>query len=268
MVEAGDVLVGGAAAAKSRRLVAGEVVELLAEPQPQELPVAEPLDLDVRYEDADLVIIVKPAGLVVHPGAGNRSGTVVNALLARYPEMAGVGEPHRPGIVHRLDRQTSGVLVVARTQRAYAGLVEQLRARAVERSYLALAWGRTAARGVIDAPIGRSATRRTRMAVRDTGREARTGFTRLEAFASPEVSLLECRLETGRTHQIRVHLAAAGHPVVGDAAYGGARGTLPVGRPFLHARMLAFDHPVTGERVEVEDPLPSDLAALLASLRS
>ena len=268
LVNGGAVLVDGKSAPKSRRLVEGDVVRVLSEPVPDALPVAGDVEIDVRYEDVDVLVLAKPAGIVVHPGAGNASGTLVNGLLARYPEIATVGEPHRPGIVHRLDRDTSGLLVVARTAEAYEGLVGQLAARTVERRYLALVWGTPARRGMIDAPIGRSASRRTRMAVRDAGRAARTGFEVVEAFSSPEVCLLECRLETGRTHQIRVHLAAIDHPVVGDAAYGGARASLRPGRPFLHAFLLAFDHPVSGRRVRVEDPLPRELEAVLESLRA
>ncbi len=268
LIDAGDVLVAGAAAPKSRRLNTGDVVDVLAEPEPDALPVAQDIALDVRFEDDHVLVVAKPAGLVVHPGAGNATGTLVNGLLARCPEIAHVGEAHRPGIVHRLDRDTSGLLVVARTRAAYDGLVAQLRARAIERRYLALVWGSPSPRGMIDAPIGRSATRRTRMAIRDAGREARTEFAVVERLPSPEVSLLECRLETGRTHQIRVHLAAIGHPVVGDATYGGARPSVDPGRPFLHAFLLAFDHPVSGERVRLEDPLPDDLEAVLETLRS
>jgi 23S rRNA pseudouridine1911/1915/1917 synthase len=160
-------------------------------------------------------------------------------------------------------------MVVARTPRAYDALVDALARRDVERAYLALVWGRLdAPRGVIDAPIARSQTRRTRMAVRDRGREARTGFEVVEELDGPEVSLLECRLETGRTHQIRVHLSAVGHPVVGDRAYGGARSSLALDRPFLHATRLAFEHPVTGARLELDDPLPAELAAVLEGLRA
>ncbi|MCZ7536413.1 MAG: RluA family pseudouridine synthase [Acidimicrobiia bacterium] len=268
LIEAGAVLVGGGPAPKSRRLSVGDVVDVLAEPGPEALPYAEDVAVDVRYEDDHVVVVSKPAGLVVHPGAGNATGTLVNGLLALYPEIAEVGEAHRPGIVHRLDRDTSGLLVVARTAVAYDGLVSQLKAREMERRYLALVWGSPSPRGMIDAPIGRSASRRTRMAIRDAGREARTGFEVVESFPVPEVSLLECRLETGRTHQIRVHLAAIGHPVVGDATYGGARSSLEPGRPFLHAFLLEFEHPVSGERVRVEDALPDALEAVLDGLRS
>jgi len=204
---------------------------------------------------------------VVHPGAGHPDGTLVNGLLARYPELAGVGDAARPGIVHRLDRDTSGLLAVARTPRAYDDLVHQLAARTVERRYVALVWGRLASpRGVIDAPIGRSESRRTRMAVRETGKPARTEYDVRTVYERPLVSLLDLKLETGRTHQIRVHLNAIGHPVVGDATYGGARDSLPLARPFLHAASLAFDHPVTGERLQFDDPLPAELQAVLAGL--
>ena len=269
LVEDDDVLVGGKPVAKGRKLVGGEIVELLAEPPLPVPPGPEPVPVDIAYGDDDLAVIRKPAGLVVHPGAGHAGGTLVNGLLARFPEIAAVGDPARPGIVHRLDRDTSGLLVVARSPAAYDGLVEMLAAHDVERRYVALVWGALdAPRGVIAAPIARSQTRRTRMAVRDQGREARTGFEVREEFSSPAVSLLECRLETGRTHQIRVHLSAVGHPVVGDGAYGGARSTLTLDRPFLHATHLAFDHPVTGARVDVDDPLPDDLAAVLAALEA
>ena len=213
------------------------------------------------------MVVTKPAGLVVHPGAGHETGTVAAGLLHRFPEIAGVGDPMRPGIVHRLDRDTSGLMVVARTPRAYDALTAALAAREIERRYLALAWGRfDARRGTIDAPIGRSATRRTRMAVREAGKEARTGYEVLTQYDHPVCALVECRLETGRTHQIRVHLAAIGHPVVGDATYGGDRNPIRPGRPFLHAHALALDHPVTKERLEFSDPLPAELAAVLSRL--
>jgi 23S rRNA pseudouridine1911/1915/1917 synthase len=262
-----EVLVGGQPALKSHRLVAGEIVELLGAPTPPELPGPESMPLDLRYEDDDVVVLAKPPGLVVHPGPGHAHGTLVHGLLDRYPEIVMVGDPARPGIVHRLDRDTSGLMVVARTERAADALIEALAARDVERRYLALVAGTfEAPRGVVDAPIGRSTRQRTRMAVREAGRPARTGYEVRTAWADPEVSLVECRLETGRTHQIRVHLAAIGHPVVADAAYGGRR--LPQGpeRPFLHAHALAFAHPVTGERLAFEDPLPPDLAEALTAL--
>jgi 23S rRNA pseudouridine1911/1915/1917 synthase len=269
LVEEGAVLVDGRPVAKSRRLVAGEEIVLTAAPPVEAPPQPEPVDFGVVHEDADVVVLSKPAGLVVHPGAGHTAGTLAGGLLARYPEMAAVGDPLRPGIVHRLDRDTSGLMVVARSPEAYTALVAALSQREVERRYLALVWGHLEARrGSIDAPIGRSPRRPTRMAVREAGREARTGYEVLEEHDRPIVSLLDCRLETGRTHQIRVHLTAIGHPVVGDASYGGDRPQLRPGRPFLHACHLAFAHPVTGEPLVFDDPLPTDLEALLSALRS
>jgi 23S rRNA pseudouridine1911/1915/1917 synthase len=261
------VLVGGQPAPKSHRLVVGEIIELLGTPRLPELPGPEPVPIDVRHVDVDVVVVAKPAGLVVHPGPGHAHGTLVHGLLHRFPEIATVGDPARPGIVHRLDRDTSGLMVVARSQDAYTALVGALAAREVDRRYLALVTGELAApRGVVDAPIGRSTRQRTRMAVREAGRPARTGYEVRSAWPGASVSLLECRLETGRTHQIRVHLAAIGHPVVGDGAYGGRR--LPDGpeRPFLHAFALGFTHPVDGRPLVFEDPLPDDLAAALDAL--
>jgi 23S rRNA pseudouridine1911/1915/1917 synthase len=269
LVAAHAVLVDGAPVAKSRKLEAGSVIELLSEPAPEGLPAADPhVEVAIRHEDADVVVVAKPAGLVVHPGAGHPDGTLVNGLLARYPEIADVGEPTRPGIVHRLDRDTSGLLVVARSPAAYDGLVAMLAAHDVERRYDALVWGvPDAARGVIDAPIGRSVRHPTRMAVREGGRAARTSYEVVGRVEEPEVARLVCRLETGRTHQIRVHLQAIGHPVVGDPVYGGRRGAIDLDRPFLHAGGLAFAHPVTGEAIRVEEPVTPDLEGLLSSLR-
>ena len=265
-------LAGRPVATRARRVVAGEEleVELPGAEAPAAL-VAEPggADLPLVHVDADVIVVDKPAGLVVHPGAGRRRGTLVQALLARYPELAGVGSPERPGIVHRLDKGTSGLLVVARNPASYASLGVQLAARTVDRRYLALAWGTVENdAGVVDAPLGRAARDRTRMAVVAGGRPARTQYRVLRRFEDPVgVTLVECKLETGRTHQVRVHLAAVGHPVVGDARYGGARPALPVERPFLHAAQLAFDHPATGRRCRFESPLPPDLEAVLAPLR-
>jgi 23S rRNA pseudouridine1911/1915/1917 synthase len=267
LIDAGAVRVDGAAVAKSRRLAEGEEIEVEGEPEADAPPGPEPVDFPVVHADDDVVVVVKPAGLVVHPGAGHREGTLAAGLLQRWPEVAAVGDPMRPGIVHRLDRDTSGLMVVARSGPAYEALVAALAAREIERRYLALAWGRfDSKRGTIDAPIGRSATRRTRMAVREAGKDARTGYEVLEQFEHPVCALVECRLETGRTHQIRVHLAAIGHPVVGDGTYGGDRNPLRPGRPFLHAHTLAFTHPVTGRRLEFTDPLPPELAAVLEGL--
>ena len=269
LLDAGEVLVDGKRAAKSRKLRAGETIELLGEPEPDAPPAADAsVKVDVRYADDDLLVIDKPAGLVVHPGAGHDTGTLVNGLLAAFPEIATVGDPMRPGIVHRLDRDTSGLLLVARSQRAYDALVAQLAQHEVDRRYVALVWGHLASpRGLVDAPIGRSQSRRTRMAVRDEGKPARTEYVVTETFEKPATSLLECRLETGRTHQIRVHLGAIGHPVVGDATYGGMRDSISIARPFLHAAELALTNPISAEPMHFDDPLPEDLADVLVALR-
>ena len=267
LVQTGAVTVAGRPVAKSRRLEEGEEVEVTGEPAPGLPPAAEPVEFTVVHADDDVVVVSKPAGLVVHPGAGHPTGTLAGGLLDRFPDIAGVGDPMRPGIVHRLDRDTSGLLVVARTPAAHAALTAALAAREVERVYVGLAWGRfESRRGSIDAPIGRSDRRRTRMAVREEGREARTGYEVRRQYDDPVCALVECRLETGRTHQIRVHLAAIGHPVVGDAAYGGDRPALRPGRPFLHATALAFTHPRSGEVLRFSDPLPPELAAVLSDL--
>jgi 23S rRNA pseudouridine1911/1915/1917 synthase len=265
LVAAGAVLVDGQPPIKSHRLTAGAVIELLAEPESEAPLVAEPIAIDVRYADDDIIVIHKPAGIVMHPGAGHARGTLVHGLLARFPEIAGVGDPRRPGIVHRLDRDTSGLLVVARSAAAYDRLVRALSDRDVERRYLALVRGiPDARRALIDAPIGRSTRHPTQMAVRAEGRDARTSYEVIAA--SSDLALLACRLETGRTHQIRVHLAAIGHPVVGDTVYGGGAPAPPATRPFLHAYALALHHPLTGERCSFEAELPNDLAAALAAL--
>lgn len=271
VVAAGGVRVDGEPQASGKvRVVEGQVVEIDPTRLPvAELPAADPsVEFVVVHEDDHLIVIDKPAGLVVHPGAGNPRGTLVNGLLHRYPEIADVGEPHRPGIVHRLDVGTSGLLVVARTALAYHSLVDALSSRDVGRIYRALVWGvLDHPVGVIDAPIGRDQRDPTRMAVVVDGRPSRTHYAVERSFHQPkDASLVECRLETGRTHQIRVHLASIGHPVVGDAQYGGVRAGLRAARPMLHARQLGFDHPRTGERCEFTSDLPADFAALVASL--
>lgn len=271
LVAEGRVSVNGrAVTTKSRRLSEGEVLAVdLPEKGSGEL-VAEPdVEVAIVHADEHVVVVDKPPGLVVHPGAGHPTGTLVQGLLARFPDLAAVGDdPSRPGVVHRLDAGTSGLLVVARTPEAYRSLVEQLQARTVERRYLALVAGHMEApAGVVDAPIGRSETDPTRMAVRADGRDARTRYEVEQRFDEPAAcTLVACRLETGRTHQIRVHLAAIGHPVVGDPRYGSSGG-LRSPRPFLHAFHLAFDHPGTGERVSWTSPLPPDLESVRAGLR-
>jgi 23S rRNA pseudouridine1911/1915/1917 synthase len=250
------VRVDGAARAKSYRLEGGERIEVeVPEGRPSRLE-PEQLDLRVAYEDEYLLVVDKPAGIVVHPSAGHGSGTLVHGLLGHA--IAGGAEPERPGIVHRLDRDTSGLLVVARSDETHRRLQRLLRERKIEREYLALVCGRPRSRaGRIEAPLGRDRTDPTRISLdTDTPREAVTNFELVELL--PAHALLRARLETGRTHQIRVHLAAIDLPVSGDPVYGVAD-DLGLGRQFLHAARLAFPHPVTGERVEVESPLPPDL---------
>jgi 23S rRNA pseudouridine1911/1915/1917 synthase len=267
LLQAGDVLVGGQPTGKSRRLHTGDVVEVLRAPQRPSPVGPEPVPVDVRHADQHVVVVNKPAGLVVHPGAGHPHGTLVQGLLARFPDIAEVGDPARPGIVHRLDRDTSGLLVVARRPPAYEHLVDALARRTVERSYLALVSGiPSARRGVVDAPIGRSTQRRTRMAVRDAGRPARTAFEVVAGWPDADVTLLSCQLETGRTHQIRVHFAAIDHPVAGDPEYG-SRGRHGLERQFLHASRLAFAHPTSGDRLEFTSALPEDLLSALERAR-
>lgn len=270
----GDVVSSG-----KQRLDVGARIEIDETQIPgATLPTADSsIDLDVVHADDDVVVVDKAAGLVVHPGAGNPDGTLVNGLLARYPEIAAVGEPSRPGIVHRLDAGSSGLLVVARSAMAYGSLVRQFADHTAGRRYTALVWGHPEApHGVIDAPIGRDAGDPTRMAVVVGGRPARTEYEVVEQLVGRrDVALLACRLETGRTHQIRVHLAAIGHPLVGDTTYGAGRsglvggggGATPgLGRPFLHAGELSFDHPDTAARLTFTSDLPADLAAVLEGL--
>lgn len=271
LVAAGAVQLGGkVVTTRSTKVAEGdelsvELPDVVAEHGP--VPEAT-VDVPIVFVDDDVIVVDKPQELVVHPGAGNATGTMAAGLLARFPELAGVGELARPGIVHRLDKGTSGLLVVARTAAAYESLVAQLSARSVERRYQALVWGvPSPPTGMVDAPIGRSRRDPTRMAVSSSGREARTRYEVQASFTNPiEVALLACRLETGRTHQIRVHLAAIGHPIVGDPRYRGNRASFPCPRSFLHAHALGFDHPRTGERVSFESPLPDDLTAVLARL--
>jgi 23S rRNA pseudouridine1911/1915/1917 synthase len=263
LIEAGRVRVNTADRPKRHKLTAGDVVTAhLEEAEPPSHPVEVPHT--VVLEDEHLMVVDKPAGVVVHPAPGHRGATLAQALAGRA---RGGEDPARQGIVHRLDRDTSGLLVVAKSEHAHADLQQAIRERRVEREYLALVEGRPdAASGTIDAPVGRDRRRREVMSTRtDKPREAVTHFERLELL--PRTTLLRVRLETGRTHQIRAHFAAIGHPVVGDPQYGaGAR--LGLERQFLHAARLAFEHPETMQRVELESPLPEDLAAALERARS
>lgn len=274
-IKAGEVLLDGAVPRPRDPVMGGERVELnvvldtQTEAEPQDIP------LSVLYEDDQVIVVDKPAGLVVHPGAGNPDGTLVNALLFRDASLATLP---RAGIVHRLDKDTSGVMVVARTLEAHNALVEQLSARDVHRQYLAVVVGALVSGGTADAPIDRHPRDRLRMAVRDDGREAVTHYRLRERFRAH--TALECRLETGRTHQIRVHMAHLRHPILGDPMYGGAL-KLPKGasettagmlrgfrRQALHAETLEFRHPITGEAIRCTAPLPDDMQALLKVLRA
>jgi 23S rRNA pseudouridine1911/1915/1917 synthase len=276
MVAGGAVrLSGRTVTLRSTRVSSGGEVDVDV-PTPADdttLPAPE-VEVEVVHVDTDVIVVDKVAGMVVHPGSGNSRGTLVQGLLARYPELGDVGQPGRPGVVHRLDKGTSGLLVVARSAGAYDSLVAQLAGRTVGRAYVALVWGcPEPAQGEVDAPIGRSRREPTRMTVSSRGREARTGYQVRRCYQSPApTALVTCRLETGRTHQIRVHLSAIGHPVVGDARYGGRRDASgafdPLGsqRPFLHAEQLSFDHPATGERLSFVSEVPGDLREVLDRL--
>ena len=268
LVDEGAVRVGGRpVSARSRRLAEGEELEVDVPEAagPVRLAPDAQVPLAVVHADEHVLVVDKAAGVVVHPGAGQAGGTLVQGLLARYPDLARVGEAGRPGIVHRLDKGTSGLLVVARSPEAYRALTRQLAARAMERRYLALVRGTVEApAGLVDAPVGRASSDPTRMSVSAKGRPARTRYEVRRRFTAPAAAtLVECSLETGRTHQIRVHLAAIGHPVLGDPRYGGAGAARLSPRPFLHAFRLAFDHPATGERVAFSSELPPDLQAVL-----
>jgi 23S rRNA pseudouridine1911/1915/1917 synthase len=264
LLDAGAVLVDGRTYSKSHRLAGGERIELVQQETvgARLQPGTSSVPLRIAYEDEHLLVVDKPAGLVVHPGAGHASGTLVQGLLDHG--LAG-GDPKRPGIVHRLDRDTSGLLVVSRTQEAYDGLQALVRQRALERQYLALVRGRPRSRrGRVEAPIGRDRRDPTRMSIdTESPKAAVTHFEVLELLRAH--ALLSVRLETGRTHQIRVHLASIGLPVTGDRTYGAAEPGLE--RQFLHAARLAFPHPITGAHVEARSPLPPELEAALKRAR-
>ncbi len=264
LIADGLVLVDGAKRSKSYVLSAGQTITL-ALPQAVESPlVPEHIDVPVLFEDESLLVIDKPSGMAVHPSAGHSSGTLVHALLGHG--LAG-GETFRPGIVHRLDKDTSGLLVVVKSVEVHRLLVAMLRRREISRRYLALVHGNFAAdTGTIEAPVGRDPAKRRSMTVGGVAaREARTHFKVLERFG--DLTLLEVRLETGRTHQIRVHFLAIGHPVAGDPTYA-RRDVLGIGRQFLHSYRLAFEHPITGAQIDIEAPLPADLVEVLARLRA
>jgi 23S rRNA pseudouridine1911/1915/1917 synthase len=292
LIQEGHVAIGGRTIVEAKRLVKpGETIVVDLPPPVAAEPEAEAIPLNVVYEDDALIVIDKPPGLVVHPAAGNRTGTLVNALIAHCgASLSGIGGVARPGIVHRLDKDTTGLLVVAKTDRAHKRLAAQFadhgRTGPLERGYMALVWGAPPrASGTIEAALGRSTRNREKIEVkRAGGREAITHYRVAERFgpkAKPVAALVECRLETGRTHQIRVHLASIGHPVIGDRAYGSGfatkAATLPepartLARGFprqaLHAYLLGFEHPQTGEEMVFESELPDDMAALAEALKA
>ncbi|MBI3997946.1 MAG: RluA family pseudouridine synthase [Armatimonadetes bacterium] len=270
LIAAGSVAIGGPAPRTVRasdRVRPGDRIEVdVPPPEPAALR-PEPIPLEVVHEDEDVLVINKPAGLTVHPGAGRPSGTLVHAVLAHCPDLPGIGGEQRPGIVHRLDKDTSGLLVVAKTEAALRHLQAEIQSRRARRDYLALVHGRVAREeGIIDAPIGRDPRHRTRMAVVATGRRAVTFYRVREGY--PRATLLEVRLETGRTHQIRVHCASLGHPVVGDPVYGRRPNPWGLRRQALHAYRLTFVHPSSGRELTLTVPLPADIDAALQALRA
>jgi len=278
LIETGKVRIEGRKAKPGLRLREDERVTLIL-PEPKKMEVeAEAIPLKVLYEDRHLIVVNKPAGLVVHPAAGNYSGTLVNALLHRCPDLAGIGGVLRPGIVHRLDKDTSGVLVVAKDDPAHRSLSDQFRKHTAERRYMGIVFGQLSDEGQVDAPVGRHPTHRKKMSARPRkGREARTHWRVLERFRS--FNLAEFRLETGRTHQIRVHLSSIGHPILGDPLYGGRKrlasveppplrqGLQKLKRQALHAASLGFVHPVTGEALKFASSLPEDILEAVGLLR-
>ena len=273
LIKDGKVLID-AQPVKSNRLVHGGDAIVVDIPPPANSAVEpQPIDLPILFEDADIVVVNKPAGMVVHPAAGHSEGTLVNALLHHVKDLSGIGGELRPGIVHRLDRGTSGLMVVAKTDAAHAELSRQFHDREVEKEYVALVWGVVQAGRRIDLPIGRDPGDRKKMSAR--ARRARSATTRVtKALQLPGVSLVHIAIATGRTHQIRVHLSEIGHPIVGDAVYGGVRKrmagdlrpVLTLERPFLHAFRLKFHHPIDGRAMEFECPLPEDLQRVLDAI--
>jgi 23S rRNA pseudouridine1911/1915/1917 synthase len=276
LVESGNVLLNGAVPKKREIPRVGDVLRLRVPPPEASRIAAEAIPLHIVHEDADLLVVDKPAGMVVHPAPGHRGGTLVNALLHHVGDLSGIGGVLRPGIVHRLDRDTSGLLIVAKHDAAHVALSDALRRREIRRRYLALAWGHLAEESfTVDAPIARSPNDRKRMAVVEGGRRALTRFRRVERW--PAAELLQAQLETGRTHQIRVHLLHVGHPVVGDPVYAAGRERGFSGRTrafalelarrtprqFLHAAELRFRHPGSGEELRFTAPLPSELRAVV-----
>ncbi len=275
LIKEGHVRVEGREAKSNQAVKKGQAMTVDIPEPIAPLPQPEALPLPIMYQDHDIIVVDKPAGMVVHPAAGHESGTLVNALLHHVDDLSGIGGEKRPGIVHRLDRGTSGLMVVAKHDAAHEELARQFHDREVEKEYLALVWGEVMAGRRIDEPIGRDPGNRKKMSARARrSREAVTRIVRAEHFGRA-VTLAQIAIHTGRTHQIRVHLSAIGHPIVGDALYGGVRRRVPgdlralthLDRPFLHAARLAFTHPTDGRRMEFTSPLPADLQRVLDELR-
>jgi len=279
LIKQGSVLVAGRAAKANQAVKSGQEISIDVPELIDAAPAPEDLPLPIVYQDKDLIVVDKPAGMVVHPAAGHASGTMVNALLHHVDDLSGIGGEKRPGIVHRLDKGTSGLMVVAKHDRSHEELARQFAEREVEKEYLALAWGEVMAGRRIDAPIGRDPSNRKKMAsesarVRRT-RAAVSRIVRAEHFGRV-LTLVQVAIHTGRTHQIRVHLSAIGHPIVGDALYGGVHRRVPgdiravahLDRPFLHSARLVFTHPEDGRRMEFLSPMPADLQAVLDELRA
>ena len=273
LMREGQVRLGGAVVSEpGRRVKAGDAIEIAIPPAEPAEPAAEDIPLTIVYEDDEVIVIDKPAGLTVHPAPGHPTGTLVNALIAHCgASLSGIGGVRRPGIVHRLDKDTSGLMVVAKTLEAQTDLVRQLQARSVSRVYLAIAEGRIEKSGSVDAPIGRHPTHRTRMAIVERGRPARTHYRPLQSGSG--WTLVECTLETGRTHQIRVHLQHIGHPLVGDPVYGKRtsiilRSATAFNRQALHATTLSLEHPASGARMSWSSSPPADFDDLLNALKT
>jgi len=267
LIKSGDVTVNGRPSKPAYRVVPGDQVRVVLPEEPETAVTPEAISLDVIYEDEHLLAVNKPAGMVVHPAYGHTSGTLVNALLAHCPQVADVGGIERGGVVHRLDKDTSGLIIVAKDEATRAALQRQFKHRQVTKTYMALVEGHVEPReGVIDAPVGRDKQQRKKMAVVRNGREASTTYRAVEYFR--DHTLLEVHPRTGRTHQVRVHLAWLGYPVVGDTVYGRRRQRLLRGRHFLHAARLRFTHPATGEEMALEVPMPPKLKAVLKQLRA
>jgi 23S rRNA pseudouridine1911/1915/1917 synthase len=264
LVEDGHITLNSKPARAGIRLKVGDIISIVV-PPPEPCDIeAEDIPISIVYEDGDLLIVDKPAGMTTHPAPGSPAHTLVNAVLSHLPVLPDSGSPARPGIVHRLDKDTSGLIIIAKTPAALAKLSAQFKSRAVKKAYIALVKGKLKPEsGIIDAPIGRDRSHRQRMAITESGRPARTAYTTLKSYDG--YTLAEARPETGRTHQIRVHFASVGHPVVGDVTYGNKSEL--VGRQFLHAQRLSFKLPSTGKIVEFTSPLPPDLQSALDKIR-